>query len=219
MWQNEYWIEPRDRHARQDAHKIQNQMLCFMNEDDSEDDADERAPVGRNKDENNDYDTEVELTEEDEPDDSLLQPNESAQLYTEDSEKDNTPAQDASILLELLFALSLSLYEERPLDDDPGTLTVVFFSGILGYSDTLQSFLPARSFTSYLSVLIYHQRLLFLESLLPLQPYPSLGIKKRPRTGQIDLLNKVRRRFMVAGAQSSFDELFSLRNYGRVIAR
>lgn len=122
-------------------------------------------------------------------------------------------------MLELLLGLSLALCKEKPLDDSPGSLTIVFFSGILGFSDTLQSFLLARFYASYLCVMIYNQRLFFLESTIPVRSYPTLGIKKRPRTGQVELLGRVRKRFMVMGSQSSFDELFGLRNYGRVIAK
>lgn len=50
-------------------------------------------------------------------------------------------------ILELLFGLSLALCKEKPLDDNPGSVTIVFFSGILGFSDALQSFLLAWSYT------------------------------------------------------------------------
>lgn len=94
-----------------------------------------------------------------------------------------------------------------------------FLSGILGFSKSLDAFLPARSFTSHLSALIYIQRLLFIEYALPLRPYPSLGIDRRPRTQQVERLNSIRKSYMVMGSDSSFEEFFTLRSYGRVMAR
>ncbi|KAJ6780965.1 hypothetical protein PWT90_10273 [Aphanocladium album] len=136
---------------------------------------------------------------------------------TADNKQSLNPDQER--LLELLFGLSLALCKEKPLHDNPASLTIVFFSGILGFSDARQSFLSARSYTPYLAAQLYNQRLLFLESTLPVRPYKALEISKRPHTGSLKLLNSVRQRFMVIGAPSSFDELFSLMNYGRVIAR
>lgn len=132
---------------------------------------------------------------------------------------DNKQGPDQERLLELLFGISLALCKEKPLHDNPASLTIVFFSGILGFSDARQSFLSARSYTPYLAAQLYNQRLLFLESILPIRPYKALAISKRPHTESLQLLNSVRQRFMVMGAPSSFDELFSLMNYGRVIAR
>lgn len=96
---------------------------------------------------------------------------------------------------------------------------LVYFSGILGFSKTSNRFLPARSYTPYLSGLIYIQRLLFLERALPFRSYPTLGIDHRPRTKQLDRLKKIRERYMVVGSQSAFEEFISLRCYGCVMAR
>ncbi|KHO10564.1 hypothetical protein MAA_11836 [Metarhizium robertsii ARSEF 23] len=122
-------------------------------------------------------------------------------------------------ILELLFGVCISLCKERPIDSQPSSMILHFFSGILGFSKSLDAFLPARSFTSHLSALIYIQRLLFLEYALPLRAYPSLGIQHRPRTQQVERLNSIRKSYMVIGSESSLEEFFTLRSYGRVMAR
>ncbi|KAJ3454446.1 hypothetical protein MRS44_018340 [Fusarium solani] len=121
--------------------------------------------------------------------------------------------------LELLFQVSIALSTERFLDGDPGSTLLVYFSGVLGFSTDCRQFRLARQYCPYLSGLIYVQRLLFLEYALPLCPYPSLGIRQRPSTQQLECLNKVRQEYMVAGSPSSFAELHSLRNFGHRIAR
>ncbi|EFY93997.2 telomere-associated RecQ helicase [Metarhizium robertsii ARSEF 23] len=95
----------------------------------------------------------------------------------------------------------------------------VLFSSVLRYSKTRQSFLQARDFTTHLCALICNQRLVLLERALPVRAYPGLGIEARPRSNQLQRLNKMRKRFLVTGLASSFDEFFNLRNYGRVAAQ
>lgn len=96
---------------------------------------------------------------------------------------------------------------------------LIYFRGILAFSTTSKRILPARLYTTHLSALIYIQRLLFLEQALPLRSYPTLGIKHRPRTRQLDRLSKTRERYMVIGSQSAFEEFVSLRSYGRAVAQ
>lgn len=122
-------------------------------------------------------------------------------------------------MLELLFGLSLALSQETPTDGKPGSMTMVFFSGILGFSKDQQRFLAARAFTSHLSALVYNLRLFCIEKALPLRPYHLLKIGKRPRTKQLERLYKVRKELTIQGPPSPFDELFTLRNYGRVMAK
>ncbi|KAF5242746.1 hypothetical protein FANTH_8545 [Fusarium anthophilum] len=62
------------------------------------------------------------------------------------------------------------------------------------------------------------------QSLIDGQPsstsdYPALGIPRRPRTRQLERLEATRKTYMVSGAQSAFEEMMSLRNYGRVMAQ
>jgi hypothetical protein len=122
-------------------------------------------------------------------------------------------------LAELVFGLSLALCTERLTDGQPSSTVLVYFSGILAFSEVTNSFLNARAYTPYLSGLIYIQRLLFLERALPLRPYDFLRIERRPRFKQLGRLKKVHRRYMVMGSQSSFEEFVSLRAYGCVAAR
>ncbi|KAL6789482.1 hypothetical protein GGI42DRAFT_347252 [Trichoderma sp. SZMC 28013] len=128
-------------------------------------------------------------------------------------------ANGSNELQELLFGLSLALCNERPIDGQPSSILLVYFSGILGFSTSSRTFLSARSFTPYLSGLIYIQRLLFLEQALPLRAYLTLGIDCRPRTRQLERLQAMRKKYMIAGSQSAFDEFFGLRSYGRIMAR
>ncbi|KAJ4152202.1 hypothetical protein NW765_017711 [Fusarium oxysporum] len=90
----------------------------------------------------------------------------------------NRPEQWAPLatLTELVFGLSPALCTERLTDSQPNSTVLVFFSGILAFSEVTNSFLNARAYTPYLSGLIYIQRLLFLERALPLRPYDYLRI-------------------------------------------
>ncbi|KAH6872099.1 hypothetical protein B0T10DRAFT_553204 [Thelonectria olida] len=62
------------------------------------------------------------------------------------------PRESAAELLELLFGLSLALCTEPLTDSLPSSTVLVYFSGILDFSTSLQTFLPARSYTSYLKI-------------------------------------------------------------------
>jgi hypothetical protein len=139
----------------------------------------------------------------------------------EDGEEETTIAEDLSMnqLLELIFQLSMTFSTQRFIDGQAASSLLVYFSGVLGFSVDAQRFLPAKNYTPYLSGLIYIQRLLFLEHVLPLRAYPHLGIPRRVRSRQHERLNAVRQRYMVTGSESALDEFLSLRDYGRVIAR
>jgi hypothetical protein len=122
-------------------------------------------------------------------------------------------------LLELLFGLSLTLCTETLTDGQPSSIILIYFSGILGFSIASGVFLSARSYTPYLSGLIYIQWLLFLEMALPLREYSTLGIPWRLRTKQLERLEPIRTRYMVLGSQSPLEEMISLRSCGRRLAR
>ncbi|KAK6703754.1 hypothetical protein SNK04_013689 [Fusarium graminearum] len=98
-------------------------------------------------------------------------------------------------LVELLFGLTLALATQPVVNGQPQTTVLVYFSGILGFSSSSggSAFLSARSYTSNLSGLIYILRLVFLEYALPLQSYPTLNIEQRPRIGQLERLQSIRR--------------------------
>ncbi|KJZ69835.1 hypothetical protein HIM_10763 [Hirsutella minnesotensis 3608] len=142
------------------------------------------------------------------------------------TEEDNSPDDEARLeeepsdkLLELLLGLCLSLGTQPLVDGQPNSTVLIYFSGILGLKPQSQTFAPARSYTTHLSALIYNLRLLFLENALPLRSYPLLGISRRPRMNQLERLEPIRRRYMIMGSQSPFEELISLRNFGHVMAR
>ncbi|EXL66159.1 hypothetical protein FOPG_17649 [Fusarium oxysporum f. sp. conglutinans race 2 54008] len=124
-------------------------------------------------------------------------------------------------LIELLFGLTLALATQPVVNGQPQRTVLIYFSGILGFSSSPDgsAFLPARSYTSNLSGLVYILRLIFLEYALPLQAYPTLALKRRPRVGQLERLQSIRTKYMVMESQSPMEELLSLRNYGQVMSR
>lgn len=122
-------------------------------------------------------------------------------------------------VIELLLQLSLTLMTERFADGQPSSTLLVYFSGILGFTACGKGYKPAKQYTTSLSGLIFIQRLLFLEYALPLHSYLNIGIPRRPRFRQHERLELIRKEYIITGSQSPFDELHSLRNFGRVIAR
>ncbi|KAJ0127598.1 Class E vacuolar protein-sorting machinery protein HSE1 [Fusarium oxysporum f. sp. albedinis] len=121
--------------------------------------------------------------------------------------------------LELLFQFCISLSTESFLDGQASSTMLIYFSGILGFSDDSRQFLLVRPYCPQLSCIVYVQRLLFLEYALPLHPYHTLGIQQRPQEQQLEQLNDIRRRYMVTSSQTALAELLSLRDSGRAIAR
>ncbi|RKK32332.1 hypothetical protein BFJ67_g14800 [Fusarium oxysporum f. sp. cepae] len=121
--------------------------------------------------------------------------------------------------LELLFQFCISLSTESFLNGQASSTILIYFSGILGFSDDSRQFLLARPYCPQLSCLVYVQRLLFLEYALPLHPYHTLGIQQRPQEQQLEQLNDIRRKYMVTSSQTALAELLSLRDSGRAIAR
>jgi hypothetical protein len=121
--------------------------------------------------------------------------------------------------LELLYQLCLTISTERFNEGRPSSTLLVFFSGILGFSQDYKHFLLARQFCPYLSGLIYIQRLILMERALPLREYRAIGIPRRPYVNQLDQLNSIRERYMIAGTQHPLAEITSLRDFGRNIAR
>ncbi|KAH7118435.1 hypothetical protein EDB81DRAFT_873174 [Dactylonectria macrodidyma] len=109
--------------------------------------------------------------------------------------------------------------DENFENGQPGSTLLIHFSGILGFSADCRQFRLARQYCPHLSGLIYVQRLIFLESALPLSSYVTIGIEQRPRIQQLERLNKVRERYMVAGSPTPLAELHSLRNFGHRVAR
>ncbi|KAL4981349.1 hypothetical protein BDW68DRAFT_183589, partial [Aspergillus falconensis] len=133
----------------------------------------------------------------------------------EEDEVDEVPGQYPPQLLEMLFKLCMTLSLQETRDGQPQSTMLVYFSGILGMSHDGQYFLPARNSTSALSALIYIQRLLFLEHVLPYRAYPFLGRPSRPRTDQLTPLQAVRMQFMLPGSPTPLGELQRLRAFGK----
>ncbi|EGU83900.1 hypothetical protein FOXB_05586, partial [Fusarium oxysporum f. sp. conglutinans Fo5176] len=120
--------------------------------------------------------------------------------------------------LELLYQLCLTISTEHFSEGRPSSTLLVFFSGILGFSKDCSQFLLARQSCPYLSGLIYIQRLILLERALPLREYRAIGIPRRPYVNQLDQLNSVREKYMIAGTEHPLTEMTSLRDFGRNIA-
>ncbi|KAK1659805.1 hypothetical protein BDP55DRAFT_562297, partial [Colletotrichum godetiae] len=133
-------------------------------------------------------------------------------------EAEGVEAAGAGSLDELLFELIMLFCTQESQDGDPSQTLLVYFSGILGFTKDFQSFQPPRNYTSHLATLIYIQRLLFLEYAVPKGGYAEMGIPERSRQVGLARLRDVRHRFTVLGAESPFEEMFSLLCFGRKIA-
>jgi hypothetical protein len=118
-------------------------------------------------------------------------------------------------LLRFVEFLSTEEYE----NGKPSSTLLIYISGILGISHDGSTFERAKNYTSKLSALIYCIRMIILEATLPRFAHDRLGWKARPRFGQIDILNEIRRRTLCLGSPAPMNELLSLRDYGRVISR
>ncbi|KAJ4181393.1 hypothetical protein NW767_014158 [Fusarium falciforme] len=142
-------------------------------------------------DEDDDYDYDYDDDEEEEEEDAAEETQEDAadnadaligsQTGTTNSSKQDQLAE----LLEYLFGLTMSLCTQTLINSQPSSTIFIYASGILGFSSTSTVFLPARSYTKYLSGLIYIQRFIFLGLALPLRRYTRLGIAQRPRINQL----------------------------------
>ena len=117
------------------------------------------------------------------------------------------------------FELCVAFMTEEFRDGQPGSSTLVYYSGVLALQGNRETFQTAKSFTPILSQLIYIQRLLFLKYALPYKAYPLIGLERRPRYGQLERLNAVRLKYIVEGAMYPLAEFQSLRDFGKVIRR
>jgi hypothetical protein len=111
--------------------------------------------------------------------------------------------------------LSTEEYE----DGKPSSTLLIYASGVLGISHDGFTFERAKSYTLNLSAMIYCVRMIILEATLPRFAHVRLGWTARPRHGQTDLLNEVRKKTLCLGSPAPMNELLSLRDYGRVISR
>ncbi|KAH6884013.1 hypothetical protein B0T10DRAFT_580251 [Thelonectria olida] len=107
------------------------------------------------------------------------------------------PRESAAELLELLFGLSLALCTEPLTDSLPSSTVLVYFSGILDFSTSLQTFLPARSYTSYLKINLPSEAVIPEDGPSPSRVLGS-GIIRRPRTTQLERLEPIRKKISMA---------------------
>ena len=157
--------------------------------------------------------------EPDGPEDEQTQASHGGEHGSQLVAEDPLQAAHAREALELLFQLSFTLCKQQFVDGDPGSTLLVYFSGICGFTSDYQHFMRARQFCPSLSGLIYVQRLLFLEYSLPLSEYSLLGLRQRPRIGQLEHFRETCDRYITAGSPTALAELFSLRNFGYKVAR
>ncbi|KAF6795410.1 hypothetical protein CMUS01_15927 [Colletotrichum musicola] len=128
----------------------------------------------------------------------------------------NNPPENAvqDLILQLLYFLFTEEYE----GGRSGSTLLVYFCGVLGISPDGTVFQRPKNYTKHLSALIYCARLIIMEVLLPWKSHPYAGYPARPRRGQLDRLNEVRREKMCLGSQAPLGELISLRAYGRALS-
>jgi hypothetical protein len=136
----------------------------------SDDEDDEDGDDGDDDDDQDD--------EEDDDDDACLQGDDYLGDTSSFDEHTIIQSEDARELLEHLFRFVVSLCTQQLMDGKPSSTIPIYASGILGISPSTHTFYPARSYASFLSGLIYIQRLLFLELALPLRDYVTLGIPR-----------------------------------------
>jgi hypothetical protein len=120
---------------------------------------------------------------------------------------------------QLLFKISALLITQEFRDGNPASSTLIFLSGVFSFTAEGKAYQRPRNYTPILSALIYSQRLLFLEYVLPCREYRHLGWPARPQQGHLESLRMARHQFMCFGCESPFGELSSLLAYGRKLLR
>ncbi|KAH8662704.1 hypothetical protein BGZ61DRAFT_293200, partial [Ilyonectria robusta] len=105
-------------------------------------------------------------------------------------------------------------------DGKSSSTLLVYFSAVYGLSPpTGSEFLRPHQYTTCLSGFIYCTRLVMLEAVLPRFSHDYIGIKARPRSGQLELLNSIRHQKMCDGTMSPLGEFLSLLAYGNALRR
>jgi hypothetical protein len=233
VWDDEAWEEeendPDDREEKR--------WLCYDNdfewesgcEDDKDDDEHEDDKEDNKDDEDEEEeeeDGEREGSEGDETehdregshkDDLVSQTDESEDRSSQNSDETHAPEVDK--LAEIVFCLSVFFITEEFTDGQPSSNPLVYYSGVLGFSDDGSTFRRAKDYTPQLSALIYIQRLLLLEFALPSRAYTYVCLPQRPPQGHLEILNNVRLKCMVLGCLTPLGEFISLRARGRKLAR
>ncbi|KAJ6267416.1 hypothetical protein PSV08DRAFT_229224 [Bipolaris maydis] len=135
------------------------------------------------------------------------------------AQEDTTKEEWTIVLEHVIFCFVKFLSTEEYEDGKPSSTLLIYASGVLGISHDGSTFERAKSYTSKLSAMIYCVRMIILKATLPRVAHVRLGWTARPRHGQTDLLNEVRKKTLCLGSPAPMNELLSLRDYGRVISR
>ncbi|KAJ0333793.1 hypothetical protein KNSL1_013725 [Colletotrichum chrysophilum] len=124
----------------------------------------------------------------------------------------------SSALEDLTLRLLYFLVTEDFKDGQSKSTLLVYFGGVLGLTSDGSGFRRPGNYTVSLSAFIYCARLVVVEVLLPRTSYDYVSYLARPRSGQLDILNRVRRETICLGSQAPIGEFLSLRAYGRALA-
>ncbi|KAK4073268.1 hypothetical protein Purlil1_13123 [Purpureocillium lilacinum] len=95
---------------------------------------------------------------------------------------------------------------------------LTYFTGVCGLSlPNGSEFLGPGKYTTHLSGFIYCVRLILLEAALPCFSHEYVGIKVRPRRGQVEILQRLRQEKMCDGTMSPLGEMISLFTFGTAL--
>ncbi|KAK1837446.1 hypothetical protein CCHR01_19932, partial [Colletotrichum chrysophilum] len=107
---------------------------------------------------------------------------------------------------------------EDSLTANSKSTLLVYFGGVLGLASDGSGFRRPGNYTASLLAFIYYAHLVVVEVLLPRTSHDYVSYPARPRSGQLDILNRVHRETMCLGSQAPIGEFLSLRAYGRALA-
>ncbi|KAE9565765.1 hypothetical protein CGMCC3_g18053 [Colletotrichum fructicola] len=105
----------------------------------------------------------------------------------------------SSALEDLTLRLLYFLMTEEFEDGQSKSTLLVYFGGVLGLTSDGSGFRRPGNYTASLSAFIYCARLVVVEVLLPWTSHDYVSYPARPRSGQLDILNRVRRETMCLG--------------------
>ncbi|OAQ59779.1 hypothetical protein VFPBJ_11599 [Purpureocillium lilacinum] len=126
------------------------------------------------------------------------------------------PPQDppADVLLRFAFYMATEIFHNGKAE----STLLVYFTGVCGLSQPSGSeFLGPGKFTTHLGGFIYCTRLIMLEAALPYAAHDYIRLDARPRTGQLEVLQKLRQEKMCDGTLSPLGEMMSLLAFGTIL--
>ena len=118
----------------------------------------------------------------------------------------------------LIFDLSVQLITHSDFNNQKSAL--MYFSAILGYSETTKTFRPPQNYTPYLGQLQYCIRIILFEYALPMEERDALSetisIYDQDEGGPdpLSIFKRVRNKWLVSGQPSPFNQIQSLLQYG-----